>query len=257
MEPKGGIWSPLTPPPPPRVRACPWNIWWTQIKTLTCMSYWMCSHENESRSERHFGSRSTCIANAFPITIRICALRGNILFQLHSLRWLTHAWLQHGFSVHFQNAHTRITFRKSFAFTCPRIRLYMRITIQNTLFFCISKRVSKAWFETALRSQGLKSGFQIRKGSNHVPKRLSERDSFSCEHSHLLNVLLRAYLHQLGRWQFWRCLAAHLDSWLIGAWLQTADCGHQLGWLSSCWKEQCFHLGVHWIHNKYRNIKQK
>ena len=52
----------------------------------------LCSQRNESRSERRFGLRSaawlgswfelcafTCIANAFPITIRICALRGNIL----------------------------------------------------------------------------------------------------------------------------------------------------------------------------------
>ena len=51
-------------------------------------------------------------------------------------------------------------------------------------FFRVSKRVSRAWFERALRSHGLKSGFQIRKGPNHVPKRLSECDSFLCEHSH-------------------------------------------------------------------------
>ena len=90
-------------------------------------------------------------------------------------------WPMHGFSAHFQNAHAQITFRKIFAFTCPRIRLSTRITIQNALFFRVSKHVSKAWFERALRSQKVKSGFQIRKGPNHVPKRLSERDSFSCE----------------------------------------------------------------------------
>ena len=84
----------------------------------------------------------------------------------------------HGFSAHFQNAHARITFRKSFAFTCPRIRLSTRITIQNALFFAFQNAFQlKAWFETALRSQGLKSGFQIRKGPNHILKRLS----FSCE----------------------------------------------------------------------------
>ena len=55
----------------------------------------LCSQRNESHSERRFGSRSaswfelhvcafTCIANAFPITIRICSLRGNILFPLQS-----------------------------------------------------------------------------------------------------------------------------------------------------------------------------
>ena len=43
-------------------------------------------------------------------------------------------WPMHGLSMHFQNAHARITFRKSFAFTCPRIRLSTRIPIQNALF---------------------------------------------------------------------------------------------------------------------------
>ena len=112
----------------------------------------LCSHGLESRSEKHFGSRSktrlgswfelcafTCIANAFPITIRICTLRGNILFLLRSPRWLTHAWLQHGFSAHFQNAHTRFTVRNCFAFRCPRIRLSRRIMIQNALFFAFQK----------------------------------------------------------------------------------------------------------------------
>ena len=57
-------------------------------------------------------------------------------------RWLTHA-LMHGFSAHFQNAHARITFRKSFAFTCPRIRLSTRITIQNALFFAFQNAFQK------------------------------------------------------------------------------------------------------------------
>ena len=108
--------------------------------------HWLCSHENESCSKRRFVSRSktwlgswfelrafTCIANAFPITIRICALRGNILLLLRSPRApidpCAYAWLQ--------RAH--ITFRKSFAFTCPRIRLSTWITIQNALFFRVSK----------------------------------------------------------------------------------------------------------------------
>ena len=41
---------------------------------------------------------TTCIVNAFPITIRICALRGNILLLLRSPRGLidpcAYAWLQ-------------------------------------------------------------------------------------------------------------------------------------------------------------------
>ena len=112
----------------------------------------------------------------------------DILFLWRNSRWLTHALLQHGFSVHFQNAHARITFRKSFAFSCPRIRLSTRITIQNAPFFCVSKRVSEAWFKTALRSQRLYKIrlSQIRKGANHVLKCLSECDSFSCEQAQCL-----------------------------------------------------------------------
>ena len=68
---------------------------------------WACSQRNKSHSKSLFGSRSaswfelrafTCIANAVPITNKICALRGNILFLLCSPRWLTHAWLQRAFA---------------------------------------------------------------------------------------------------------------------------------------------------------------
>ena len=81
----------------------------------------------------------------------------------------------------FQNAHALITFRKSFAFTCPRIRLSRRIMIQNALFRVSKTHFQKPDLKQALRSHGLKSGFQIRK----VLKRLSERDSSPCEHSPL------------------------------------------------------------------------
>ena len=161
----------------------------SHVQPTQSKSHWLCSHENESRSERCFGSRSktwlgswfelrafTCIANAFPITIRICALQGNILFLLRSPCWWTHAWLQHGFSAHFQNAHARIMFRKSFAFTCPRIRLSTRITIQNALFSRFKTR-----FKSLIWNSFAFTRAQIRKGPNHVPKRLSKRDSFSCE----------------------------------------------------------------------------
>ena len=90
---------------------------------------------------------------------RICALRDNILFLL---RRLTHAY---GFSAHFQNAHARTMFQKSFAFTKGKISLSRRITIQNALLFAFQKPDLKSWFERALRSQRVNSGFQIRKGS--------------------------------------------------------------------------------------------
>ena len=106
----------------------------TFAKFTSWVLHWLCSHGLESRSERRFRSRSktwyelrafTCIVNAFPITIRICALRGNILLLRCSPRALidpcAYAWLQ------------RACF-KCFAFTCPRIRLSRRITIQTALF---------------------------------------------------------------------------------------------------------------------------
>ena len=130
------------------------------------VQHWACSQRNGSRSESCFRSWSaswlgswfelhafTSIANAVLITNRICALRGNILFLLRSPRWLTH---MHGFSAHFKYAHVQITFGKSFAFTCPQNQAFC-VDHDPKLF-----RVSKAW---ALHSQRVKSGFQIRKGS--------------------------------------------------------------------------------------------
>ena len=68
-------------------------------------------------------------------------------------------WPMHGFSAHFQNAHARITFQKSFSFTILRKKLSTWITIQNALFFAFQMYISKPWFERALHSQRGKSGF--------------------------------------------------------------------------------------------------
>ena len=135
---------------------------------------WACSQRNESRSESRFGPRTaswlgswfelrafTCIANAVPITNRICALRGHILFLLRILRWLTHAWLQCAFPKCTRTNHVRkelcVHMSSESGFLCE--------SRSKTPLFCISKCISKAWFERALRSQRVKSGFQIRKGS--------------------------------------------------------------------------------------------
>ena len=69
-------------------------------------------------------------------------------------------WPMHGFSAHFQNVHARITFRKRFTLTCPQNQAFYVDRDPKRPYF----RVSKAWFERALRSQRVKSGFQIRKG---------------------------------------------------------------------------------------------
>ena len=156
-------------------------------------SVWACSQRNKSRSKSRFGSRSaswlglwfelrafTSIANAVPITNRICALRGNILFLLRSPRWLTHSWLQHAFPKYTRTNHvskelcvhmssesgflpgswseTPIFSRfkslvwTSFAFTKGKIRLSNQ------------ERV-KSQGQERVKSQRVKSGFQIRKGS--------------------------------------------------------------------------------------------
>ena len=74
-------------------------------------------------------------------------------------------WPMHGFSTHFQNAHAPITFRRALHSHVLRIRLSTWITIQNAPFFAFQRPVSKAWIESALRSQRIKSRFQITKGS--------------------------------------------------------------------------------------------
>ena len=151
---------------------------------------WLCSHGQESCSEKRFGSRSktwlglrafTCIANAFPITIRICALQGNILLLLRSLCALIDpcAYILCMASARIFKMHTHVP--RSERASCSHVLEsgFLGGSRSKTPFFC----VSKAWFETALRSHGLKSGFQIRKGPNPILKRLSERDASPCEHS--------------------------------------------------------------------------
>ena len=119
---------------------------------------------------------TTCVhkhCNGVPITNRICALRGNILFLLRSPRWLTRAWLQCAFP---KCARTNHVLKEFFAFTCPQNQAFYAIHDPKRLFFRVLKCVSNAWFERALHSPG--------KVPNHVPKRLSERDSFLCEQAH-------------------------------------------------------------------------
>ena len=92
-----------------------------------------------------------CKCRAVPITNRICALRGNILFLLRSPRWLTQAWASVRISkiskipksAHFQNAHSRITFRKSFAFTCPQNQAFYANHDPKRLFFRVSNAFQK------------------------------------------------------------------------------------------------------------------
>ena len=112
------------------------KVWNSEIFKECCKWYitstkpeWACSQRNESRSESRFRSLSaswlgswfqlcafTSIANAFPITNRICTLRGNILFLLRSPRWLTHVWLQFTKGkIRLSNQESvRITFRNGF-----------------------------------------------------------------------------------------------------------------------------------------------
>ena len=48
-------------------------------------------------------------------------------------------WPMHDFSAHFQNAHARITFRKSFAFTCPQNQAFYADHDPKRPFFAFQK----------------------------------------------------------------------------------------------------------------------
>ena len=175
----------------------------------------------ESRSERCFGSRSktwlgswfelrafTCIANAFQITIRICALRGNILLLLRSPHALIDPCAKCMASARIFKMHTHES-RSERALRSHVLESgFLGGSWSKTpLFFAFSK----AWFETALRSHGLKSGFQIRKGPNHVLKLLSERDSSPCEHS--LCLFVQEWFYKLN---FSSCYSHEQGEWLRG-----------------------------------------
>ena len=56
----------------------------------------------------------------------------------------------------------------------------------KTPFFSRSKTHFRSLILNSFASTWAKIRLQIRKGPNHVPKRLSERDSSSCEHSLVL-----------------------------------------------------------------------
>ena len=61
-------------------------------------------------------------------------------------------WPMHGFSAHFQTAHARITFRKSFAFTTVKIMLSNQITIQNGFWSVIRSFMNRP-FDVTLTVQ--------------------------------------------------------------------------------------------------------
>ena len=132
--------------------------------------FWACSQRNESRSESRFGSRSaswlgswfelrafTSIANAVPITNRIC----EVIFCSYCAVCADWPRTAHISKMRTHESRSERALRSHVL----RTRLSMRITTQNALYFTFQKRVSKAWFERALRSQRGKSGFKIRKGS--------------------------------------------------------------------------------------------
>ena len=70
-------------------------------------------------------------------------------------------WPMHGFSTHFQNAHARITFRKSFAFTSPQNQAFYAHHNPKRPILYFKSLIWKSFAFT----KGKKSGFQIRKGS--------------------------------------------------------------------------------------------
>ena len=109
-----------------------------------------CSQRNESRSESGFESWSalwfgswfelcafTCIANAVPITNRICTLRGNILFLLRSPRWFLASARISKMRTHKSHS------ERALCSNVLGIRLSMRIMIQNASLFAFQNAFQK------------------------------------------------------------------------------------------------------------------
>ena len=122
--------------------------------------HWLYSHRLESRSERRFGSRSkTWLGSWFEIYMCVhmhCKRLPNHDQDLRTARcWpmrfiYMYAWLQRAF---FKCTCAQITFRKSFAFTCPRIRLSRWITIQNNGFQKLWNSFAFTWAKIRLSYQ--------------------------------------------------------------------------------------------------------
>ena len=150
-----------------------------------------CSQRSESCSKNRFGSRFaswlgswfelrafTSIATAVPITNRACEM----ILCSYCADWPFDPCMA---SARISKMHTQESY-------VPRELCVHKSSEWCSLCGSWSKTpvfcVSKAWFERALRSQRVKSGFQIRKGQNHDPKRLSEHDLILCEQA--LNLIL-------------------------------------------------------------------
>ena len=154
--------------------------------------HWLCSQRNESRSAASwlgswFELRAfTCIANAFPITIRICALRGKILFLLRSPRWLTHAWLQCTSKMHRQESRSERALRSHVLESG-----FLRGSRSKTPFFGISKLTH---FKSLIWNGFAFTGAKIRLSNQERAERDFGTWFSPCEHSLCLTTPLVFYL---------------------------------------------------------------
>ena len=114
------------------------------------------------------------VPKPFWIAIQICALRGNILFLLALIDPCMA-------SVCISKMRTHET--RSERDLRSHVRLSTWITIQNASFcaFQNAYHFQKPDLKELCVHKGLNQAFKSVKGPNHVPKRLSERDSFLCE----------------------------------------------------------------------------
>ena len=141
-----------------------WDVW---------IKFWACSQRSESRSESCFGSRSASWLGSW---FELCASwsrtgSGHCEVVLFLLHWLT-LWPMHGFSAHFQIVNkctTQLSLRCTCTIHVPKEFWVNKSSESGFLGGSRSKMplfcISKAWLEKALHSQRVKSGFEIRKGS--------------------------------------------------------------------------------------------
>ena len=188
--------------------ACCWFSYISNISILPSQfwqisfeSYWVCLHGLESRSERRFGTwfktwlgswfelrAFTWATNALSNHDQELRTASDILLLLRSPRALidpcAYVWLQRAFfKMHTHESRSETALRlhglESGFLGGSRCK--------TPIFFAFQNAFQKPDLKQAFCLHGLKSGFQIRKRPNHVLKRLSERDSSPCKHTHWLH----------------------------------------------------------------------
>ena len=123
---------------------------------------YVCSHALQTPSQSRTGS-----AHCEVIFCSHCAVHADIPM--------------HGISTHFQNAHARITFRKSFAFTCPQNQVSCADYDPKRQFFRISKACQSFAFTKGKLRLSNQESVRITQLRNVIPSFVNRPSETSLE----------------------------------------------------------------------------